>query len=229
MPNNKLSIIIPVYNEAATIAEILARVDEVMLAAWDKEIIVVNDGSTDETGKCLVDLSGRYDFKLITLNNNHGKGEAIKQALVKATGDYIIVQDADLEYNPVDYLKLLEAVDGDNVVYGSRNLEPKKRGYYVYTLGGRFLTWLINKFWHTKLTDINTGYKLIPTDLLRSLNLQARRFDFCEEVTIKLLRRGFEIVEVPISYEPRSFKQGKKIRWYDGLRAVYTIIKLSYL
>lgn len=228
MPS-KLSIIIPVYNEQTTIREILARVFAANVGEWARQIIVVNDGSTDNTLRRLEELNKEFNFKLINLPGNQGKGSAIQAGLDWVSGDYVIIQDADLEYNPVDYGSMLASTTGDNIVYGSRNLKPKMHGYFVYTLGGRFLTALINRIWQTKLTDINTGYKLIPTQLLREFNLSANRFDFCEEVTIKALRRGYNIIEVPISYEPRSFKQGKKIRWYDGLRAVITIIKLSYL
>ncbi len=228
MPN-KLSVIIPVYNEQDTVSEILSQVFAVELSNWLKQVIVIDDASTDKTQEILNQLMLKYNFELIRHELNKGKGAAIKSALGKVTGDYVIIQDADLEYSPVEYSKLLSVANVNQVVYGSRNLHTQTHGYYFYTLGGKFLTGLVDYIWRVNLTDINTGYKLIPAELFKSLDLKAERFDFCEEMTIKLLRRGYNIIEAPISYKPRSFRQGKKIRWYDGLRAIITIIKLSYL
>ncbi len=213
----KLSIIIPVYNERKTILEILKRVEKANLSdlCVEKEIIIVDDNSTDGTREILKKLKGK-NYKIIYHERNKGKGACIKTALKKVTGDYVIIQDADLEYDPEDYRKILECAMKENaqVVYGSRILNPKnKKSSFIYYLGGRIISFLTNLLYKTKITDEATGYKLFKTELIKSLNLESDGFEFCPEVTAKIAKRKIKIYEVPINYYPRSKKEGKKIKW----------------
>jgi len=224
----KLSIIIPVFNEEKTIADIVRKISRVHLPNLEKEIIVVNDGSQDQTGAILEELKKEIDFILVSCAKNLGKGAAIKTALKYVTGDFILIQDADLEYDPTDYKILLGALSRNSpVIYGSRNLGRTNRGYFLLFLGGKLLTAVLNILFDSNLTDINTGYKLFRTDVLKSINLEAKGFDFCEEVTVKILKSGYPIKEVPIHYNPRKYSEGKKIRFRDGLIGLWTIIKLK--
>ncbi|MDD5031561.1 MAG: glycosyltransferase family 2 protein [Patescibacteria group bacterium] len=220
----KLSVIIPVYNEINTIAEIIERVGKVPV---EKEIIVVDDGSTDGTDKKIDGLPG---IKTLKHESNLGKGAAIRTGLALASGELVIIQDADLEYDPDDYLKLMAPIKEGlaDAVYGSRNLGNNKPGTMTYKWGGIFLSHLANFLYGLKITDEATCYKLFKTDILKSLNLKCRRFEFCPEVTAKLAKRGYKIKEIPISYSPRSFSEGKKIKWTDGLSAIFTLIKLRF-
>ncbi|HTX87026.1 MAG TPA: glycosyltransferase family 2 protein [Candidatus Nanoarchaeia archaeon] len=222
----KLSIIIPAYNEKNTLLRILAKIDQVRLP-WEKEIILVDDGSTDGSREIIAGLPDRY-AKLYH-ERNQGKGAGIHSGLKLASGDYVIIQDADLEYDPEDYLPLIAALDeGHPVVFGSRNLAANPRFSFPYYYGGRAVTWLANLLFGSRLTDVNTCYKLIPTALLKSLHLEQDRFSFCEEVAAKLLRQGIKIKEVPISYFPRQIAEGKKIRLSDGINAFWTLLKYRF-
>ncbi|MEK7178270.1 MAG: glycosyltransferase family 2 protein [Patescibacteria group bacterium] len=222
----KLSVIIPVFNEEKTIEKVINTVWQQPLENWEKEIIVVNDCSTDNTEKILDDLKNKFDFILLKHQKNSGKGTAIKTALPRAAGGYVIVQDADLEYDPADWPKMLKELENPKikVVFGSREMNSKRRGYFHYVLGVRFLTFLTNRLFGGNLTDIYTCYKLIPSELIKSLNLSSSGFEIEAEITTKILKRGIKIKEVPINYFPRSFKEGKKIRIYDGLIGVWTIL-----
>ncbi|MBL7064633.1 MAG: glycosyltransferase family 2 protein [Anaerolineae bacterium] len=225
----KLSVIVPVYNEAMTIAQVIERVLKVELGDIEKEIIVVNDGSTDGTDAILDSLVIRRPnpLKIMHHGQNRGKGAAIRTALEHVTGDVVITQDADLEYDPQEYPVLLAPFEDPavQVVYGSRNLRWNPRSSWSFYWGGRLLSWTANLLYGSHITDEPTGYKAFRADLLRSLDLQSDGFEFCPEVTGKVLRRGIEIHEVPISYRPRSFDEGKKINWRDGLRAIWTLLK----
>jgi len=226
----KLSVLIPVYNEAATIARVLERVLAVDL---EKELIVVDDASTDGTWAAVQEVAARWPGVIKTLRHetNRGKGAALRTATAYVTGDVVITQDADLEYDPAEYPKLLAPFESPEVqvVYGSRNLRRNPRSSWSFYLGGRLLSLIANLLYGSRITDEATGYKLVRADLYRSLDLQAEGFEFCPELTAKVLRRGIEIVEVPISYTPRSRAEGKKIRWCDGLIAVWTLVRYRFL
>lgn len=235
----KLSIIIPVYNEEKTLAEIIHRVRAVDLSL-EKEIIVVDDFSTDRTRE-IIGLLGE-DVVKIFQEKNRGKGAAVRRGLAAATGDFVIIQDADLEYDPQDYRSLLKPLfEGQaEVVYGSRFLkvgglgeipQPRqklKNWHLVFFLGNKFLSFLTTALYGSDLTDIETGYKLFRVEVIRSLNLTASRFDFEPEVTAKILRRGIKIHEVPISYHGREYSEGKKISWKDGLTAIKVLLKCRF-
>jgi glycosyltransferase involved in cell wall biosynthesis len=222
-----LSVIIPVYNEAATLPELLRRVLAVPVL---KEILIVDDGSTDGTRDFLKTIWDN-DLTVVRHDANWGKGAAIRTAIQHARGEFVIIQDGDLEYEPMDYLALLQAIyDSEGVVYGSRNLKPRKGKFYLrYWIGGMALTQIANTLYGFHLTDETTGYKLFRASLIRSLNLKCDGFEFCAEVTAKLGRRKIRIKEVPISYSPRKFEEGKKIRWTDGLKAIWTLLKLRFV
>lgn len=226
----QLSIIIPVYNEEATLAEIISRVRATKLAY---EIIVIDDGSTDSSPDILRRLQdeGQPPLRIFRHVHNQGKGAAIRTGLTVVTGDFVLVQDADLEYDPADYPGLIAPLTNSEVevVYGSRNLRLNPRSTFAFYWGGRLLSWVTNWLYGSRITDEATGYKVIKTELLRDLDLETDGFEFCPEVTAKLLRRGIFIHEVPISYNPRSWVAGKKIRWYDGLIAIWTLIKYRFV
>jgi len=225
----KLSIIVPVFNEENTINEIVRQVENASLSI-SKEIIVVDDDSLDETREKLEKLKKEINFILIKHQRNQGKGAAIRTGISKATGDFILIQDADLEYNPQEYSILLEPLlKGEaEVVYGSRNLGKNKRGSWSFFWGGKLLTFLANLLYGLSITDEATCYKVFRTDLLKSLDLRCRGFEFCPEVTAKVAKKGIKIHEVPISYNPRSRKEGKKIKWKDGIKATWILIKLKF-
>lgn len=224
-----LSVIIPVYNEAATLEEIINRVRATGLVY---EIVAVDDGSSDDSVAILKRLQnqGHPPLTILQHRQNRGKGAAMRTGLEAVTGDFVLVQDADLEYDPADYPVLLEPLTDSlvEVVYGSRNLQHNAKSSFAFYWGGRLLSWVTNLLYGSKITDEATGYKVIKTDLLRNLGLETDGFEFCPEVTGKLLRRGVSIYEVPISYHPRSWNEGKKIQWYDGAIAIWTLIKYRF-
>lgn len=226
----KLSIVIPCYNEEKTIAEVLRRVNEINLNSVTKEIIVVNDGSTDSSSQILQGLKEKYNFIFLNHPKNLGKGQAIKTALDSASGDYIIIQDADLEYNPKDYKKLLDyaLTNKAEVVYGSRRLSGEYSHFSFY-LGGILLTRLANLLYGIRITDEATGYKLFKTETLKSIDLNCKGFEFCPEVTAKIAKKKIRIYEMPINYTPRHKKEGKKIKWSDGFLALWTLIKYKFI
>lgn len=223
-----LSIIIPVFNEEKTIAPLLSKVLKQSLNAWKKEIIVVDDGSSDRTFQKIRPFLS--SIQLLTHNKNLGKGAAIRTALLHAKGDAILFQDADLEYDPSDWIFLIKELEKAKVdtVYGSRNLRPSRRGYFPYFLGGVLLSKLTNLLYKSNLTDICTGYKLFWKRTLSLLTIERDDFSFDVEITVKLLKSGRKIVEVPISYNPRKFSQGKKISFIDGLKDIMLLTRYKF-
>lgn len=224
----KLSVIIPVYNEVATVEEVVRRVRQTHLVA---EIILVDDGSTDGTREALSGLASPGDsaLKILLHERNRGKGAAIRSGLGLAQGDVVLIQDADLEYDPRDYAALLKPFDeGALVVYGSRFLQSEGETMPLSRLANRWLTWATNLLFGAHLTDMETGYKLFRRDVIQSLDLHAQRFEFEPEVTAKLLKRGIPIREVPIRFRGRSYAEGKKIRPRDALVALWTLLRIRF-
>lgn len=234
MPIQKLSILIPCYNEESMIVSILEKINNTD-CGLPKEIIIVNDNSTDNTTKVLEEYIKLNPDKKIKLQHhliNKGKGACIQTALKEVTGDVVIIQDADLEYNPAEYLKMLKPIiDGyADVVYGSRfrGSEAHRVLFFFHTIGNKFLTFLSNLFTGINLTDMETGYKMFRTEILRRIRLRENRFGFEPEITAKICRiKNIRIYEVGISYYGRTYSEGKKINWRDGFRAIYCIFKYN--
>jgi len=245
----KLSIVMPVHNEKDTIVEIIRRIEAVDL---DKEIIIVDDKSTDGTAEILQkDFSNKDNIRLIFLNRNRGKGFAVRKGILESKGKIVIIQDADLEYDPNDYEKLIEPIQQGRacIVYGSRFMNLNKASYlrrwliscfkgkqctvghiyFSHFLGIMVLNFLVFVFYGAKLSDEATCYKVFRHDVLKEISLRARRFEFCPEITAKVLKMGYKILEVPISYYPRTTEHGKKIGWRDGLVAITTLIKYRFV
>lgn len=227
----KLSIIIPVYNERATVGEVIERVKNVDICEIQKELIVIDDGSTDGSGEFLEKIS--ENDPLLHLHRstiNLGKGAAIRFGLKYATGDIIIIQDADLELDPNEYPLLLTPIlEGQaDVVYGSRFLERKKTIPKRTLIANKFLVLLTNLLYGSNLTDMETAYKVFKSSAIINIRLSCVGFDFEPEITAKLLKAGYRIYEVPISYYPRSVDGGKKIGWKDGVNAVQTLLKYRF-
>ncbi len=224
----KLSVIIPCFNEAHHIRQVL---DAVMLVNIATEIIVVDDGSTDETCKILEEYQQAHTIILHQSILNFGKGTAIRVGLKYVTGDIVIIQDADLEYDPKQYPKIINPIlDGDaEVVYGSRFLGQITGMKLANRIANRILTWTANILFSAHITDEATCYKAFKTKLLKDLHLKSTRFEFCPEVTAKVRKRGIAIKEVPIAYVGRNTEQGKKIKWTDAFSAMWTLIKYRFI
>jgi dolichol-phosphate mannosyltransferase len=225
----KVSVLIPAFNESRTLASCLEAVYG-RNPDRDLEVIVVDDGSTDGT-HAAAKAAIRPGGKVLKHERNSGKGAAIRTALAAATGDVVLIQDADLEYDPGDYAALLKPFEEGRaeVVYGSRNrVAENGRSSSAYYWGGVFLSWWTNVLYGSSITDEATCYKLFRTPLLRSLDLTCTGFEFCPEATAKILRRGLRIVEVPVSYQPRSAADGKKIRWHDGVVHCWVLLRLRW-
>jgi len=220
-----LSVIIPVYNEVQTLAEVLGRVHQTGLA---DEIIVVDDGSTDGTWALLQALKGKYNLQTFQHERNRGKGAAVRTAIQHATQAILLIQDADLEYNPHDYPRLLEPIEAGraDVVYGSRFLsDTGQSGIFWNILANRILTLITNILYSNLLSDMETGYKVFKREVVQDMPLKAKGFDFEPEFTAKVLKRKYRVHEVPISFNPRKYKEGKKVRPRDAFIALWTLVK----
>ncbi len=224
-----LSIIVPVYNEAGTVALVLERLRTVPLPL-PREIVVVNDGSSDGTREVLDRLAGDGDLIVIHASPNAGKGAAIRRGLEAARGDIIAIQDADLELDPAQLAGLVEPIVAGEaaVVYGSRFLNGRPDAPFMTVAGNRFLTAVTNLLFASQITDMETCYKIMRADVARSLGLESNRFDIEPEITAKILLSGHDIVERPVTFQPRSKAEGKKIKWRDGVRAVVVLARLRY-
>jgi glycosyltransferase involved in cell wall biosynthesis len=226
----RLSIVIPVFNEAATIREIIARVREAPLPeGLAREIVVVDDFSTDGTREILQDYAGTGVCKIFFHDWNQGKGAALRTGFAYTTGDIVLIQDADLEYDPQEYSKLLAPILGEkaDVVYGSRFAggECKRVLFFWHYVGNKLLTTLSNIFTNLNLTDMETCYKVFRKEVLSKIRIEEDRFGFEPEITAKLARLGVRIYEVGINYSGRTYAEGKKINWKDGIRAIWYIVK----
>ena len=227
----KLSVIIPVYNEESTIAEVIRRVSNVVIEGVDKEIIVADDGSTDQTSSIIANTQRNESIiKVHTSLINLGKGAAVRFGLEYATGDVIIIQDADLELNPEEYIKLLEPIlNGESdVVYGSRFMKRNPNIPTITRFANRFLTLLGNMMFSGGLTDMETAYKVFRSSVAKQISLRSVGFEFDAEITAKILLAGNKIREVPITYNPRSKIEGKKLSWKDGVKTIYILLKCKF-
>lgn len=237
----KLSIIIPVFNEEKTIISVLERIQDLSLGKVEKEVVIVDDGSIDKTVekiKKFLSLGKKKEYHLYQHGKNQGKGSAVKTGIEKASGDYVVIQDADLEYNPKDILRLLDAVhNGLDVVYGTRlkrlphfQKEERTGRFIVHYLGNKFLSLLTSVLYGQWLTDMETCYKLFPRKTALKMKLQARGFEFEPEITARLIKKGYTIHEVPISTNPRGYTEGKKLDTFkDGKKALWTLIKYRFI
>lgn len=225
----KVSVIIPVYNEVNTIEEILRRVEAEQVAS---EILIVDDGSADGTRDILQTLNNKDHIRVILHERNQGKGAAVRTGIQQATGDVLLIQDADLEYNPRDYPALLQPIEEGiaDVVYGSRFLGgPRRTAMYWHMVANKLLTFMTNLLYNTILSDMETGYKVFKREILEGIRIRANKFDFEPEFTAKILKRKARVYEVPISFNPRDYDEGKKIGIKDAFQAIWTLIKYRFV
>jgi glycosyltransferase involved in cell wall biosynthesis len=225
----KLSVVVPVYNEEKTIAEILKRVQKVGLA---HEIIVVDDGSSDGTAAIIKNLRSDKSIKFIAHPKNMGKGAAVRTGIEAATGEIILVQDADLEYYPEDYPALIKPIENGSAdaVYGSRFMGgPRRTTMFWHMVANKMLTFLTNILYNNILTDMETGYKLFKREILQDIKIRSNNFDFEPEITAKLLKRRARIFEVPITFNPRDYSEGKKIGLKDAFQALWALVKYRFV
>ena len=225
---NKVTILIPVYNEVGTLETILKKVEESDFCGLEKEIILIDDYSTDGTK----DIYPKLPYKVLYHEYNQGKGAALRDGFKEATGDIIVIQDADLEYDPNDYKPLIQLIlDGKaDVCYGTRlsGGKPTRAFMFLHLLGNKFLSLTTNILYGSTLTDMETCYKAFRADFIKDIQIKSNRFDFEPEITAKVLKRGARLFEVPISYFGREFSEGKKITWVDGFHALWALIRFRF-
>ncbi|MBM3145216.1 MAG: glycosyltransferase family 2 protein [Chloroflexi bacterium] len=225
----KLTVLIPIYNEIHTIREIVKRVQDTGLA---DQILLVDDGSTDGTRQAIAELDGQGAVRVILHEKNQGKGAAVRTGIENASGDILLIQDADLEYDPRDYPNLLRPLQEGlaDVVYGSRFLgAPRRVAMFWHMVANKLLTLMTNILYNTILTDMETGYKVFRKEIIEDIPLRSRRFEFEPEFTAKILKRGVRIFEVPISFNPRDYEEGKKIGLGDAFEAVWALFKYRFV
>lgn len=227
----KITILIPVYNEVKTLNEILKKVEETDFCGLEKEIILIDDCSTDGTKELYDEMKDRY--KIFFHEKNQGKGAALRTGFKQATGDILVIQDADLEYDPVDYKPLIQLIldNKADVAYGSRlsGGKPSRSFMFTHLLGNKLLTLITNVLYNTTLTDMETCYKAFKADFIKGIEIKSDRFDFEPEITAKVLKRGARLYELPISYYGREYDEGKKITWKDGIHAIVALIKFRFV
>lgn len=227
---NKITILIPVFNEVNTLKEILKKVEEANFCGLEKEIILIDDYSTDGTKELYKDFGDKY--KIFYHDKNMGKGAALRTGFEHVTGDITVIQDADLEYDPVDYEPLIKLIlDGKaDVAYGSRlsGGKPSRSFMFTHLLGNKLLTLITNVLYNTTLTDMETCYKAFKTEFIKGIKIKSNRFDFEPEITAKVLKKGARLYELPISYYGREYAEGKKITWKDGIHAIWALVKFRF-
>jgi glycosyltransferase involved in cell wall biosynthesis len=224
----KITILIPIFNEVDTLLKILEKVENATFCNLEKEIILIDDCSYDGTKELYANLP----YKVLYHDVNQGKGAALRTGLKEATGDIIIIQDADLEYDPIDYEDLIQLIldDKADVAYGTRlnGGKPSRAFMFHHLLGNKLLTFLTNILYNTTLTDMETCYKAFKADFIKNVNIKSNRFDFEPEITAKVLKKGARLYELPISYYGREYADGKKITWKDGFHAIWALIKFRF-
>lgn len=232
MKAQTISVLIPVYNEVKFLEQLLEKVEKVDLCGLEKEIIIVDDGSSDGTRELLKTMESTKPHKIYYHSQNMGKGAALRTAINYATGDIIVIQDADLEYDPKDYPELIQLIieDKADVVYGTRlgSGKPVRAFNIWHYFGNKFLTLITNVLYNTTLTDMETCYKAFRADVIKSIQIRSNRFDFEPEITAKVLKRKYHLYETPISYFGRDFHEGKKISWKDGIWAIVALVRFRF-
>lgn len=227
----KITILIPVFNEVNTLKEILQKVENADFCGLEKEIILIDDFSTDGTKEILEEIKHKY--KIFYHDKNMGKGAALRTGFEHMTGDIVVIQDADLEYEPADYQPLIKLIleDKADVAYGSRlsGGKPSRSFMFTHLLGNKLLTLITNVLYNTTLTDMETCYKAFKTEFIKGIEIKSNRFDFEPEITAKILKKGARLYELPISYYGREYDEGKKITWKDGVHAIWALIKFRFV
>lgn len=228
---NKITILIPVFNEINTLRPILKKIDEINFCDLKKEVILIDDCSTDGTKEILDEIKDKYT--VLYHEKNMGKGAALRTGFKHATGDIVIIQDADLEYDPVDYLPLVQVIleDKADVAYGSRLLGDKPSSSFILAslLANKLITFIANVLYNAKLTDIESCYKAFKTEVIKDIEIKSNRFDFEPEITAKILKKRIRLKELPVSYNARSYEEGKKITWKDGFHALWVLFKFRFV